>query len=322
MADASRIRAADEITLTAAAAVQVGEVRQLADGRAGVYKGTSAAQSGASVTYYTLGHFTLTKTAGVVLLDGSAAYWDHSANAVTYKKVSDRDFLVGSVIGDAASGDTTIAVNLNVPPQYSIDLARDGFASVLVGTPAAGGFGYPVHLGGTIVLELSATNEAQKVDALSTDGFATGANAIIDGIIRVISDGSGTAPDFNIGVANGTDSDNADDITESIFIHLNGNEVNVYAESDDGTVEVNATDTTVDYTEGSALASRVYFTIDMRNPADVQVYVNGALVLGSTVFNVNVAAGPWFLLAHLEKTAAADTYKVAIDQLAARLAEQ
>jgi predicted RecA/RadA family phage recombinase len=322
VADASRIRQRDEITLTAAAAVAVGEVRQLADGRAGVFSGSSALQSGSSATHYTDGHFTFVKTSGVVLLDGDPAYWDHSANAVTYKPVNDRDFLLGSVIGDAASGDTTVAVNLNEPPRWDVDLLRTGFNSLIVGTPAAGGFGYPLDFGGSLVFELTATNEAQKVDALSVDGWATGANAIVRGVFRVTSDGAGTTPDLSIGIANGTDSDNADDITESVFIHLDGNGTPINVESDDGTTEVAATDTTLDYTEGSEVANRVYFTIDMRNPADVQVYVNGALVLGSTVFNVSAATGPWRLLVHLEKTASTDTYRVAVDELRARFAEQ
>jgi hypothetical protein len=107
-----------------------------------------------------------------------------------------------------------------------------------------------------------------------------------------------------------------------VFIHLDGNGTPINVESDDGTTEVAATDTTLDYTEGSEVANRVYFTIDMRNPADVQVYVNGALVLGSTVFNVSAATGPWRLLVHLEKTASTDTYRVAVDELRARFAEQ
>jgi predicted RecA/RadA family phage recombinase len=321
VADASRIRQRDEITLTAAAAVAVGEVRQLADGRAGVYSGSTALQSGSSATHYTDGHFTFVKASGVVLLDGSAAWWDHSANAVTYKKVNDRDFLLGSLVGDAASGDTTCAVNLNEPPRWDVDLARDAFLTTVVGTQALGGLGI-YRRGGAHELILDATNEAQKVDALSVDGWATGANAIVEGSFRVISDGAGATPDFSIGVANGTDSDNADDITESIFLHLDGNATAINAESDDGTTEVAATDTTLDYTEGSEVANRVHFAIDMRNPADVQVYVNGALVLGSSVFNVSAATGPWRLLAHLEKTASTDTYRVAVDELKARFAEQ
>lgn len=322
MADAVRVRGGNEIRKTAAAAITSGEVHQLADGRAAVYTGLNAAASGDRTNWTTEGQFTLTKTSGVKLLDGGRAFWDHSANAVTYKKVNDRDFYLGRLVGDAESTDTTCVINLNVNPPYDLDLNRDPMLSVLAGTAAAGGFGYPVQLGGAHILELTATNEAQKVDLLSADGFAKGANAIIEGAFRVISDGAGTAVDVSLGVANGTHATDADSITESIFIHLDANNTNINAESDDGTTEVAATDTTIDYTEGSAVTSRVEFWMDMRDPADVQIYVNGALVLGSTVFNVDAATGPFYLLAHVEKTSSTDTYKLAVDWLRARFAEQ
>jgi hypothetical protein len=118
----------------------------------------------------------LPKTTSMVFLDGGPVYWDHSANKCHFKKVSDRDFFIGTAYGDfLTAGATTMKVNLNVQPRFDIDLARDGFQSVLVGTAAAGGFGYPVNLGGSLMFELTATNEAQKVDALSVDGFAVGA---------------------------------------------------------------------------------------------------------------------------------------------------
>jgi hypothetical protein len=249
-------------------------------------------------------------------------WWDHSANAASYKKVNDRDFYLGTLVGDAASADVTLTVNLNVRPRADIDLARDGFLSTVVGTAAAGGLAYPQNLGGALVFELTATNEAQKVDALSVDGFSKDANAIVDLVFRVISDGAGTAVDASIGVANGTHASDADAITESVFVHLDANNTNINLESDDGTTEVAATDSTYDYTEGSAVANRVYVTMDFRNPADVQIYVNGALALAATVFNVNVATGPLFLLVHVEKTASTDTYKLAIDKAVARFAEQ
>lgn len=311
----------DRLSVTLAASAAAGEIWQMADGRAAYMSGV-AASSGTTKTFKTSGQVVVTKTAGVVLLDGGEAWWDHSANAATYRKVNDRDFFLGRVVGNAASADTSCTVNLNVAPRYDIDLARDGVQSVLVGTPAAGGFGYPVNLGGSLIFELSATNEAQKVDALAVDGFSKDANAIVDLCFRVLSDGAGTTPDVSIGVASATHASDADSIAESVFVHLDGNSVNINLESDDGTTEVAATDTTVDYTEGSALASRVYVTMDFRNPADVQVHVNGANVLPATVFNVNAAVGPLFPLVHLEKTASTDVYKLAIDWFRVRLMEQ
>lgn len=322
MSDATFVRSRDNNKVTLAAAAAAGEVRQLADGRAAVLEGLNAAASGDVRTFVTTGKFTMTKTSGVVLLDGGRAYWDHSANAVTFRKVNDRDFYLGRIVGDAASAGTECVVDLNVDPPYDLDLARDPYLTTLVGTAVAGAFGYPVRLGGAQIFELTATNEAQKVDALSVDGFAKGANAIIEGAFRVLSDGSGSAVDVSMGVANGTHVSDADQITESLFVHLDANNTNINLESDDGTTEVAATDSTLDYTEGSDVAKRVEFWMDMRNPADVQIYINGVLALGSTVFNVDAATGPFYLLVHVEKSSSTDTYKLAIDWLRARFAEQ
>lgn len=321
MGDAIRVRGREEVRKTAAAAIATGEVHQLADGRAAVFTGLDAAASGDRTNWNTEGQFTLTKTATMVLLDGGRAYWDHSANAVSYKKVNDRDFYIGRVVGDAASADATCVVNLNVDPRYDVDALRDPCLSVLAGTPAAGGFGYPVMLGGRAVLELTATNEAQKVDLLSVDGFDLSANPIIEAIFNIIVDGSNATQDFTIGVASGTHATDFQSVTSFVAAATVGNSTNLNVQSDDNTTDVAPTDSTADYTEGGAVAQRVEVWFDFRDPADVQVYINGALVLGSTVFTAGLT-GTHFLIAHLEKTAGTDVYKVGVDALRARIAEQ
>jgi predicted RecA/RadA family phage recombinase len=111
----------DECVLdyTADAAISGGEVLQLRDGRAGVipYDVANGEKGGAQ----TEGIYRVTKTAGVVILDGGRVYWDHSANAATYKTANDRDFYLGTAVGDAASADTEMYVNLNVKPVYLLD---------------------------------------------------------------------------------------------------------------------------------------------------------------------------------------------------------
>lgn len=322
MAEATFLRGRDEIRKTADAAIASGEVHQLADGRAAVFTGLNAAASGDRTNWTTTGQFTLTKTASMVFLDGGRVYWDHSANAAHYKKVNDRDFYVGRAVGDASSSATTLVVNLNVDPPYDIDALRDGGLSVPTGTQAVGAFGFPKALGGARLLELTATNEAQCIDLLTVDRFALGANAIVEAIIRIPVNGSGAAVDFNIGVANGTSTTDADAITESVFFHIDGDALNILAESDDGTTEVNATDTTVDATAGAAVANRFEFWIDMRDPSDIQLYINAANVLPATVFTLAAATGPLGLLAHLEKTSGTTTGQFVIDRLCARFAQQ
>lgn len=314
--DGTFVRKWDETLVDAAAAVGKGEIFQLPDGRAGVYTGEPAS-SGDRIEFETSGKFTVTKTTGIVILDGGRVYWDHSANSATFKKVNDRDFYLGRAIGDAGSTATTLVVDLNVDPPYDLDLARDPFATVIVGSQALGGLSL-LRRGGAHKIVLSSNNEAQKVDMLSKDGFTTAANAIIEFAVEVVSDGAGTVVDASVGVANATHATDADSITESLFLHLDANNTNINFESDDGTTEVAATDSTKDYTEGTRF--EVWF--DMRNPADVQVYVNGENVLPATVFNVNAAVGPWKFLVHVEKSSSTDTYEIDIDWLRVRYAEQ
>ncbi len=323
MADASYVRSRDDVRVTAAAAVASGECWQLADGRAAVYSGLNAAASGDRTNFTTTGQFTFTKTASVVLLDGGRAYWDHSANAVTFRKVNDRDFYLGRLVGDAASADTTCVVNLNVNPPYDIDLLRDGALSVATGTVAAGGFDLPKKYGGASGLSLTATNEAQCIDMLSVDRVAIAANPIAEFIIRIGANGSTSAVDLSVGVANGTSTTDADAITEHVLFHVDGGALDISAQSKDGTTTVTATDTTIDATAGSAVANRFEFWIDCRNTADIQCYINGVLVLGSTVFKLDAGTGPIGLLVHLEKTSSTATAgPVYVDFAALRTAEQ
>lgn len=317
MPEAVFVRDWDQTRITLAASTGAGELRQLADGRAGYYESSVGASSGDKIIATTSGQVTLPKTNGVSILDGGRCYWDHSASSITYKPANDRDFFAGTAMGDYASGDTTIVVNLNVQQVQTIDIANDPFVTAIVGTQALGGLALN-RRGGAHNIVLSSTSEAQKVDILTRDGFDKAANAIVELIFNVISDGAGTAVDVSMGVANGTHATDADIIAESLFIHLDANNVNINAESDDGTTEVAATDTTIDYTEGTP----VEVWLDLRDPADIQIYINAALVLGATVFKLDASTGPLKLLVHVEKTAAADTYEIDINRLVARLAEQ
>jgi predicted RecA/RadA family phage recombinase len=315
--EAQLIQAGEVLNWTADADYSAGDVIQLSDGRAGFV--TVDVTSGNIVGVQVTGVVKTLKTTSMVLLAGGRAYWDHSANKAHYKKVNDRDFYLGRVTADAASADTVCYVALNVDPPYDIDALRDGALSVATGTAAAGGFGLPAVYGGALGLSLTSTSEVQCVDILSVDRFAVGANAIVEAIFRIGVNGSTSAVDFNVGVANGTSTSDADAITESCFIHVDGGATDLLAESDDGTTEVAATDTTVDFTAGSAVANRVEAWFDLRDPADIQVYVNGALVLGSTVFKLDAATGPLGLLAHLEKsTGTATAGPIYIDALRAR----
>ena len=322
MPETTYVRPSDEYLLTAGAATDNGELWFMPDGYAARQNMQRAGSSGEATKFNAGGKFTVPKATGVVFVAGGEVWWDHSAGNATYKPVNDRDTYLGTAVNDAASADTFMEVDFGKRPMIHRDLLRGGFQSVIVGTAAAGGFGYPVNLGGAHIFELTGTNEAQKVDALGIHGFSRTANAVVDFVFRVISDGSGSNTDVNIGLANGTHATSFDSITEYLAVHLDGNSTNINLQSTDGTTTVAAADTTFDYTEGSTFASLVYVTFDLRIEADIQCYVNGALALGSTTFSLNAAAGPLYPIVHVEKTSSTDTYKLAVDRFTVRLMEQ
>lgn len=325
MPDARYVREFDAYTPLAANATSVGEVWQLADGQAG-YQVEAAAKSASDYPKFkSSGIAVFTKSTGVAILDGGRVYWDHSANAATFRAVNDRDFYIGRAVGDATTTDAFLYVNTNIGEfdGYAIDLLRDGALSVPVGTQAVGAFGYPKPFGGALGIELTATNEAQKIDLLSVDRRAVASNPIAEFIIRIAANGSTNAVDLSVGLANDTHASDADSITESVFFHIDGGSTAINAESDDGTTEVAATDTTTTFTAGSAVANRKELWIDARDPASVKLYVDGVRVLTGTTFVLSAATGPLGLLVHLEKTSSTATAgPVYLDRALLRTSEQ
>lgn len=309
------------IEWTADADVVSGQVIQLRDGRAGVV--TVDQTSGNKVAVRIDGIFEMLKTTTMVILNGSRLFWDHSANKVHLLMGNDRDFFVGTALLGAStntvpniaasSAGTTCYVDLNAMARNELSLAS-GYASVPVLTAglAVGAYG----TGEGVNLIKDATNEAQKVDALSFRGMAPGAKGVVDVLMCVNSD-SNAASDTNVGLANGTHATDADAITESLFVHLDGGSTNIALESDDGTTEVAATDTTLDYVAGTPFLVQ----FDLTDLSDIQAYVNGVNVLPSSVFKLNAATGPMKLLAYSEKSGTATAGNVSVLSLVWRPAQ-
>lgn len=292
----------DTYDYTPTAAVTGGEVVQLANGRAAVLPVDLA--SGAKGEAEDEGIWTVPKTTSEVWLQGGPIWWDHSANKATCIPrlgAGDRDFFLGCAYDDELAATTAAKVVFNVQPVYIIDLARDPFATIVVKTVVGSTTVEVPHVeprGGGTAMILGTTAEAQKLDLLSERSFAPGSNWIVEGEVNIVTNSDNAAGDFNIGVASATHATDADAIAESAFIHTNGNDINIYAECDDGTNETAATDTTVDFVAGTPFS----FAIDGRDLTDLHFYIDGVEVLASTTFAVTAAAGPLKLLAHLEKT--------------------
>ncbi|WP_437230409.1 capsid cement protein [Planctomicrobium sp. SH661] len=282
-----------ERVLTLEVAGHAGQVAQMPDGRAGVIQGLNAAALAAGVpaAFVTTGVFRVAKTTGIAILDGGKVCWDNSASKAHFKTANDRDFFLGTAVGDAAEDDTTMLVNINVQPVYTIDVLRDPFYNTNVAN------GSLVRLGGCHALKFTTAAEAQKVDLLSKAGIDISSNPIVEFGVEVVTNGDDAATDFNVGLASGTHSTDADSIAKYLFLHMDGASLNLNVQSKDGTTTVASTDTTVD----AVLATRFEVWLDCRNPADVAVYIDGVRVLEESTFRVD-AATLLYLLAHSEKT--------------------
>lgn len=317
-AEATLYKDSDVIDITVpTGGYTAGQVLLLADGRAGYVLGLVNPEAADRVAVQVRGLVTVAKTTSIVILDGGEVMWDHSANSGTIPRYIDsKDFYLGRVIGDAASADTTMVVALNAPKDSAyITLQHDSFATVHVRTAGLTNHGMA---GGGYSCEFSLTAEAQKFDLLSVKPFVLAANWIFEALVNVITTCDADVGDLSVGVANATHASDADSITESAFFHFDlGADVNIDAESDDGTTEVAATDTTVDFTAGTP----VHLMLDGRDPSNVKYYINGVEVLPLTanLGNIALATGPLKALFHLEKSANDSPGNVRLSKMEVRL---
>jgi predicted RecA/RadA family phage recombinase len=299
--EATYVRPRHETRLTLAAAIVTGEVYQLNDGRAAVFSAADGLDAGERASLKTDGTYTVVKTASQVWVKGDPIWWDRSAGSATCLEpigAGDRDFYLGVATEDAASADTTGSVNLNVEPTWIIDSTRDNGDTVVVltaGTPNL------FNRGGMMTAFFSATAEAQKLDWLSDRSFPLASNWVLEALVEIATNADADVADLSIFVANATHASDADAITESAGFHFDlGADLNIDAESDDGTTEVAATDTTVDF----AVGTPVRLKLDGRDPSNVKYYIDGVEVLSGTanLGNIAVATGPLKALFHLEKS--------------------
>lgn len=309
----------DTIDWTADDDYSAGDIIQLPDGRPGQI--TVDIEGGKVVGVRVRGILVnVAKTATFVALEGNRAYWDVSANKVHYKKVNDRDFYLGrfAADGEPAGDDETCSVVIGVDPKPDIDLLTDPALSVPTGTQAVGGFGFPKVLGGAAVLQLTATNEAQCIDMLSVDRFSPDAKFIAEFIIRPDANGSTSDVDFNLGIANGTSTTDADAVTQHVFAHVDGGSANILSQSKDGVTTVAADDTGADISAGSAVANRSEIWIDGRDKTNVKIFVDGVRVNADVVHTLAAATGPLGLLVHLEKSTGTATARFTVDRAVVR----
>jgi predicted RecA/RadA family phage recombinase len=280
----------------------VGQVLQLADGRAAVVSGTKSPAAGQMTGLQVGGHRKLTKTASVVVLDGCQLYWDRSANTATpLRAVAGSDFPIGTAVGDATAAAATVVCDLNTSPHYTIDLLRDPCDRVLT---SAAGTAVLENVGGVVRMAFGASAEVETISLITQASVPMVAGSqtpfIVEGRIVCMDNGDAAAGDVNIGVANAAHASDFDgNATEFFTLKFNTNDLLILAQSDDGTTDVAEVDTTVAFVEGTYFD----FAMDCRAPADCQLYLDGVNVLAATVFDLSaIAANPLKLIAHMEKT--------------------
>lgn len=304
MAEANSYQQGDIISFATVAAVSAGEVLQVPDGRAGVAIATTAAAG--TVSCEITGIKKMAKTANEIYVPGQRLYWDASASKVTaVPPITAADFFVGCAANDAAAADTDAQVALNKDWEGSIDQRSATFASLPVltaGDPRA------YQVGGGLRFTIDATNEAQKIDALSHKAVSLDSDWIFLAEV-VIDAASGSATDITIGMADGTHASDFQSVASFCTIHIDGGSANILVESDDGTTDVAPIDSTIDWSAGVPFS----LAIDGRDPADIKLYINGIRETAtSTTLAIAAAASGLKACVHMEKTSSTDAATVQV----------
>jgi predicted RecA/RadA family phage recombinase len=315
MADALYRSEWDKSQVTAAVARASGEIIQLSDGRAAYVMGLNARAIGDAVGLKTSGVVEVTKTASIVFLDGGKVYWDRSANAAHFRPQSG-DFFIGTAYGDAAAADTTLKVNLNVDQSCQWELGKQGDRHTTVLTTTAGSPTVTRNQMGYYQLLLESNDEAECVDILSDVSIPKDDGPIFETRITFDEKGDNAAVDTVFGLVNASHTSDADSITESVLFSQNGNDSKLNCESDDGTTEVAATDSTVVLVEDTSQE----FWIDGRDPEDMRFYIDGVEVLNATanLGDVDDATGPFKALVLVEKSGGAHVPSILVDWMRLR----
>jgi len=301
------------LRLTLAAAKVAYEVFQIPDGRAAVLARETGAASGDQIIPASSGVYTVTKTAGQVFLDGCELWWDHSENKAIFAPGNDRDFYLGTCVGDAESADTSCVVNLNERPRYEIDSRLGVWTS-----EATLGEGVTVLPGGGLKLSFDAVAEVAQAAVYSEKTRHVNANGILEARVAVFDKGDNAALDIDIGLASASHASDFEAIPIFVAFHLDGNALDLKAHSDDGTTDVAIVDTTIDLVDDTYAV----LWIDTRDLTSVKLYVNAVRVASGATFNWAAATGEVKPIVLIEKTNDDTPADVRVDYLRYRTSEQ
>ena len=285
------------------AAVEPGDVLQYHDGRACVVEAAKDLAIGQEAGVLLRGgEVEVPFGTSVAAVRGMPMWWDESANvAIACPGLSVGDFFLGTCAEDkAAATGMRARVRLNERPAAAWSL-RDGSASG--GTSdtlqETNGLGVRLLSGGAARLAFDAVSEAATASLLSGVALPTADKFLFHALLNVVANGDAAAFDGVIGIADDDHADNPDTIAQSAFVSINGGSANINVESDDGSTEVSAQDSTIDLTAGTPFS----VWIDKRDNAGVKFYINGIRVVTGSTFVLTAAAGPLRALVMIEKSA-------------------
>lgn len=169
---------------------------------------------------------------------------------------------------------------------------------------------------GVLKFSFDSTSEAATAALYMVNApFDIDDGPIVDFRLAIYDIGAAGEIDINFGVANDTHADNADTITESAFFHLDGNDLSLLCECDDGSNETAATDTNVDLVDNTFYD----FRVDLTDKTDIKFFykatsaVAWTRLLSATTFSMAAATGALTPIVHVEKTTATTLADVRLD---------
>lgn len=313
---AQLVQAGESIDFTPIGACLAGDVVMLPDGRAGVCGSDIAAgELGAA---YVVGIFKVLKTASIALLAGGDVYWDVSAGKAHFRPESgSSDYRAGTVAVDAIGADTTVLIVLNGVTHYVIDLEGSGSSAEFVTGSVAGTTAtvttFLPNIGQINILN---TSEAQGAAIVSAHAVLLSAKPIFECRFTRIA-ASGSASDFDWGLASGSHASDFDALDVFAVFHNDGGDANIDTQSDDTGTDRAIADSTIDLVD----STYAEYWIDTRDDANVKFYVDAVLVDTASVKRVLTAALATAVKAvvEIEKTTGTETASARVSRLRVRL---
>ncbi len=136
-------------------------------------------------------------------------------------------------------------------------------------------------------------------------------NIIFECRLAIFDIGDDASLDINFGMSDGTHATTFDTVATQATFHLNGNDLSVLCESDDGTIDVAPVDTGIDVVDDAYNV----FKIDFTDKADVKFFINDVRVNSGTTYDMSAYTGRLGPVFYVEKSSNNTTADVRLDRV-------